>query len=381
MSVILKTSKIRINGEESKWAVFNDELVDADNRINVWGRNAQGEFWFQLERGEDLDEPYLNEWWYKVTLGECTEENHHAPLHLYRWLYRCIKECYKVTRRTLCYRGKLLEFSVLNTKDNRGEGILHIPVPFGRPKADEYYRVLHDNALLVSYGHKGTYDDEHANVTLDFSCPRSAQEMKRMQAVMDASVAEIDGIIRDLYGFSPDNRPTSVDDKVKVAKVIWDWIALHNVYENDDDWREQSLYSALSKGEDGPVCSSYAYASHYLLSRYGIESVHTTGVLYEDDSSSGHAWLMVNYHDDCGMFTEKDNEWCIFDSTGNGYFNGSIDWGRFNKAKSSFPKEYKIDDRKYPTDNPADGDHQYSRKNKYGWDADYEAKENKGVGL
>lgn len=373
MATILKNSKIKINGEESKWASFGNTLVDPDGHINVFGYDEDGEFWFQAEKGKDLDEPYLNDWWYKVTLGECTEKNHNAPLNTYKWIYRCIQECYDVTQRTIWYKGAVKRFNTLG-KNKSGDGILYIPTlvyDFSFPMIE---RVLEDTIPVMSQHHKGEFT--YIANTYQLVCPTDADEMRIRQEIMAKSVAEVDRIIGDLYGFSSSNKPTEVDDKVKVAKVIYDWLGFNFIYGLDQEWEEQSIYAALSKYADEsrkrtPVCMSYAYACRYLLLRYGIVNIIVDGLMVQG-ASVGHAVNMVNYHAELGTYPEDAEQWTYFDTTGksDGTFKGwsSFNWGRDKSAQKPI---YELTVNKYPVTLLLDNDHRYTGYKKYGWDVDY----------
>lgn len=376
MATILKNSKIKINGEEHKWVAFPNALFNstADDLPNVWGYNKDGELWFQVERGKELDEPYLNEWWYKVTIDECTDKNRNYPLNAWKWIYRCIKEAYEVTQRTIIYNGNAYRFSPLADKTS-GDGMLLIP-SFTSVDQVMMERVLKDITPIMTYGYEINHQTAgHAHY---FTCPTDKKEMERRQARVTASVTEIDKIIGDLYkdangnAFSPENKPKTVDDKVKVAKVIYDWLMINNMYTSDNEWEEQSIYAALSKGEKTPVCASYAYAARHLLSRYGIANLYCTGDRFADRGSA-HAWVMVNYHAEYGKYPDKDDEWCVFDPTGFDGVLGKVVWDYFNRTPTD--GGYALSTQKYPCRNPSDGDHKYRGKNKYGWDVDYELKE------
>jgi hypothetical protein len=97
------------------------------------------------------------------------------------------------------------------------------------------------------------------------------------------------------------------------------------------------------------VCASYAYASHYLLTRYGIENAWVR--------RPGHAWVIVNYHDEYGQFTENDDKWCIYDATNGNLGKGRVSWHGFNSvAKEPYSNGLY---GKHPSYRPSDGEHQY----------------------
>ena len=114
-ATISKNSKLHVNGDETRYAIFPSSVAINKGEINVFGYNKAGEFWFQREHGDPVDEPYLTDWWYKCAVDESNEENHNEPLHFYKWVYRCIAEHFNVEKRSIWHRGAFRDFTVNRT--------------------------------------------------------------------------------------------------------------------------------------------------------------------------------------------------------------------------------------------------------------------------
>lgn len=80
-------------------------------------------------------------------------------------------------------------------------------------------------------------------------------------------------------------------EKLKIAKVIHDWIVLHNNYAYSSvEHLDQTMYPALSNGAETPVCASYAHAFQYCCERWGIVNGVVTG-----DAGEAHMWSIISY--------------------------------------------------------------------------------------
>ncbi len=107
------------------------------------------------------------------------------------------------------------------------------------------------------------------------------------------------------------------EDKEKIA---YDLLANNTVYESND--YDQSAYSLVCLGKS--VCAGYTATMQMLLNAVGVETVTVT--------STGHAWNLINLHD----------EWYAVDATWGdqndkkteGYFYG-ISYKYYNKSESS----------------------------------------------
>jgi hypothetical protein len=123
----------------------------------------------------------------------------------------------------------------------------------------------------------------------------------------------VDAKVLELYNVAPGDSLT-VDQKIRVSKVIHDWLVLHSDYDTESNGEilDQTMYPALSGGLNSPVCMSYTLAYQWLAARYGIESVAVTGKV---EPSTLHAWNMVNFDDTIGQYSSGDDNWTNVDCT------------------------------------------------------------------
>ena len=85
----------------------------------------------------------------------------------------------------------------------------------------------------------------------------------------------------------------SRNDKVKIAKVIHDYLVLHNTYhESSVPNLDQTLYPAMSNGRETPVCASYAHAFQWCCQKFGIWCNVISG---QTASGEKHMWNMICY--------------------------------------------------------------------------------------
>lgn len=136
---------------------------------------------------------------------------------------------------------------------------------------------------------------------------------------------EICGIIRDTYGISWKGGSKYLDSvgiseytvtqKVKIAKVIHDFLVLNNTYSHSSiEYLDQTMYPALSKGKYTPVCASYAHAFQWCCQKFGIFAITVLGTAGEN-----HMWSMVCYepyycsdkraHNNPSVWNEMDVTW------------------------------------------------------------------------
>lgn len=361
MARISKDRKIKVNSAETKYAIFNnDTVVLNDDYCNVWGYNKSGEFWFQKEHGEPVDEPYLTDWWYKCAVDESNEENHNEPLYFYKWVYRCIAEYFTVETRSIWHRGSFRDFTVNRTPSGASnrDGQLVLPLFQFFDVYDDTIRfrihsIIGENCSMIADNGLRRSNDYFV-----LSCPSDSTAMNGRLSKVNESVAMVDAKILELYGFSPTNKPQTVDEKVKVAKVIYDWLLDHNV-NGGSYWENQCAYAAFSRGEYNPICFSWSSAVNFLFKRYGIENVFAL--------IDGHVFNLVNYHDEIGEYTpNNDNEWCIIDLQKAGYVPNA--YTCFNMVSTDVNGYYTYPDKwSYPTTNPSDDKHRYDGDKKYEW--------------
>lgn len=300
----------------------------------IRGYNSDGQEWYQVEEANEIPQPYLDSYGYQQTLNECTEENHDQPMHLYHWIYRCLYESDTVTQRTIVCNGESRVFinECNHNLNPHKEYTIDVKVPMyqfkgykymkkGDPAnhdefyncadtwydpeqhADEIYpifrRVVFDNPELYTDGRGNSscelgFTGEYRYFT---AWTTTFADRIECQKVVDNTLKQIDDKVYKVTRFSIDNPPQTAKDKMKVAKVVYDWLGLQNRYDNEGEYFDQTIFSALSPNES-PICSSYALAFAYVVNRYNIYAFPVSGYylkLGDNNYDMRHQWCVVNY--------------------------------------------------------------------------------------
>lgn len=360
MAIISKNSKVSINGKETRYVMFpNDVVVLNDEECNVWGYGREGKFWFQREKGTDIVEPYLThdengnevplKWWYKRAVERGEEFK-----SLYRLYYRCIVEWYNVDKRTIWYDGQFSEFNAHLTDAPSAVNNGRVYVPTAHLFELDFnldtllYGVESDNPFETSHAHfNSKYDDGRVAVR----CVATDEEIDRRRDNIDLCITEIDALISKYVGVKPNDVPLTIEQKLKVAKVVYAWIENETNFTLPGKWEEQTLYATFSRGEMDTLCTSRTYATHVIFERYGINHISMV--------TPGHTFSFVSYDSNLYEYKLKDSEWCIFDSQ----------QGRFNiplKESESHAEriarrlaEWWSPEEDFPTTNPSDDRYSY----------------------
>lgn len=177
--------------------------------------------------------------------------------------------------------------------------------------------------------------------------------LESYKATCLSAFKEICGIIKSTYGISwpkgngyydcinvlQDGNILTNEQRLKVAKVIHDWLVLNNTYAHSTVKNlDQTMFPALSKGIDTPVCASYAHAFQWLCQKWGICAVPVLGST-TNGPDGRHMWNMVCYDlanfqvvsvYDGSKWSEVDVTWD--DPTGRP--SDYIIWNFFNVATS-----------------------------------------------
>ena len=414
MAFISKNSKIRIKHKtyedfkETRYVAFdNKAVVLNDEEINVWGYNDNHEFWFQCEKGSDnIDEPYLKNWFYRCALNKSEQEGKHTELYLYKYIYRCYKEAYDTTKRTIWYKGVKSEYNTVIPTTQAQHPAVHIRVPtiqffqtykeepesYGSttavseaimgecmPFAD--YKVWHwsKNYLTIVLPPK----EEAIDVwqTVENNITAIHQLISKHCKFTDAFGVE--------HGVTPENisqikdEETLVVTKVKIAKVVYDWIGVNCDYARhrrnvetgglfmDAEWWAGSAIGVFAKNES--QCRGFCKAVNFILNQYDIETIN----LY----TSTHVLTLVNYHDSIGDYSDDESKWCRIDTTNlpsentpqatvenprpqPDITNNVVHWRYFNSTSiQPFWDAY----YQYPTIKSLDKEHEYTGDNIYAW--------------
>lgn len=128
--------------------------------------------------------------------------------------------------------------------------------------------------------------------------------------------------------------------KVQIAKVIHDFLVLNNTYHSSSiENLDQTMYPALSKGAETPVCASYAHAFQWCCHKFGI-MCHVVNGSTDSEGNARHLWNMINYEDygSPAVSNTKDGSiWYECDVTWDDPTNGGTDycqWEFFNTTTS-----------------------------------------------
>lgn len=87
----------------------------------------------------------------------------------------------------------------------------------------------------------------------------------------------------------------NLDSNVDKAKYLYDYV-IENVEYVVRSGEDQTMISALLDGQS--VCAGYAKAYQYLLSQVNIDSAYIPGTSLVSNSTTGHAWTMVEINGD-----------------------------------------------------------------------------------
>ena len=293
---------------------------------------AVGEKAKTIENGIEVGRPYLHSYGYLQCVAECTDDNT-QPVELYEWIYQRLY----IGDRVSNVRVDGTDYSAVYTSSDNVD-YLRIPVmQFKGITVDNYWDSTYGgNDTLIRYYLRVIYDNpellgvtswlvlhDGSNIT-HFCIPLFTHgEQAEMLAACQASAAQVDAKIQELYQIAPGDSLTH-DQKRSVSKVIHDWLVLHSRDDtvNAEEELDQTMYPALSGGANDPMCAGYALDYQWLARRYGIESVAVTGFVHsggtESDGSFSrgrHIWNLVNLRETDGVYTESDSKWTLVDCT------------------------------------------------------------------
>ena len=163
---------------------------------------------------------------------------------------------------------------------------------------DVWMKVFYDSPELLAKFDTYYYSKENGIVKYIFLDSLKVSLMKEFKNTCLKTFNEISNIVKSTYGItykggsswdnSVETDVYSVQEKVKIAKVIHDFLVLNNVYGYST--YDQIMYPALSKGKCTPVCASYGKAFQWCCQKYGIFALVIVG-----DAGGSHLWNMVCY--------------------------------------------------------------------------------------
>ena len=355
MARISKNSRVLVDSVETRYAIFpKDAVVLNHNECNVWGYNDDGEFWFQIEKGTEIDTPYLNSWFYKLFLKQSEEEGKHTNRYLYEYSYRCYKEAYNkdVQTRTVWCKGNKTVFKAREDAFFRFTECMRVTIPIvqfynktkvspGNRQRTHIFFTINAECMPFSDMDESSYlTGNYAHIIL----PREAERLELLP-IVENNIKNVHALISEHckftdefgveHGVTPENisqikdAEELVSTKVKIAKVVHDWISRNTDYShkvknstlpdgpwsdrvkpdsyNSYGWWLRSMYGCLAKNLG--VCAAFTKTANFFLNQYGVETVS----IRTDDTT--HVWNLVNYHDQIGEYTNDSTKWCEIDLT------------------------------------------------------------------
>lgn len=365
-----------------------------ENMAITGGINADGVAWSEPEISVAVDKPYVNKLGYTLTLAENTEENHGQPQQIYEHIYRSLYlngehsesivvqdkngdpiAIPAIAIKTDMFSG-ITSSNYYDSKLNGSDTLMHI-----------YFRVVYDNPQLCNGLTAWSIKVNENNQVTSILIPEySDHELSAMKDICNRTKAEIQELVYNYTGTLPKSVLTPVQ-KSRVAKVIHDFLVLNNKYDevNEGEKIDQTMYPALSKGLNDPVCASYALAFNWLCEDYGIETLYATGVVWSGiisdgvpKASDGHAWNLVNFEDSPGDFSSDSSKWSIIDCTFDdptGKLDDYISWKHFCARAADLPQPYVKNSRTknnlafiYPADTESCADYKYTGSTPYEWE-------------
>jgi len=147
------------------------------------------------------------------------------------------------------------------------------------------YSLYLDNPALIQIcpGYSYTYMDSGTPTLTSIQLWLYEEEVcTPLKAECEAAYAEIEAEIISKYG------SVAGATRVQRAKVVHDYLVLHNNYGSSD--MDQTMAAALSSSCQ-PVCMSYSLAMKWCCNRLGVQCEIVTGTA----GGGGHAWNMINY--------------------------------------------------------------------------------------
>lgn len=363
--------------------------------------------------GDELG--YLNKWGFMELFlkdldndSTVTDTKNRKKLVLYRrlrdmWDYNGQVNSYYVTKYESADKLIHVKKAVYNSTtypEYNGRLMLYIGDISDELTNDDIHEVVmkvrYDNPELMIRWLSEGWVTLSSNGVKKFLLIKNFDESTRQQyiATVENTFNEICGLVKTYYGitYTPGSSFYSNHDKYtpaqqrQIAKVIHDFLVLNNTYHDSSvEDLDQTIYPALSKGAETPVCASYALAFLYCCERWGILAPVILGYT-EDDDNGYHMWNMVayvkgrDYLSTLPVVTGDESVWQEMDVTWDDPTNGSesyCGWDYFNittseiqgslgsyryRAKNHVHSAY----LEYPVDNCTCTSNRYTGNTKYG---------------
>lgn len=391
-SVDLQALETSVLAQSGLLAIVPDPVQE--NMAITGGVNADGVAWSEPEISVAVDKPYVNKLGYTLTLAENTEKNHNQPQQIYEHIYRSLylNGEHSGSLRIKDENGNYVTIPAIAIKTDMFSGITSSNYFDSTLNGSDtlmhiYFRVIYDNPQLCNgIPTWGTTVDGNDRVIYIVIPKYTDNELSAMKGICNRTKAEVQELVYHYTGILPKSVLTPVQ-KSRVAKVIHDFLVLNNKYDevNEGERVDQTMYPALSKGINDPVCASYTLAFNWLCEDYGIEALHAVGTVWSGLIADGvprasgrHAWNLVNFEDNIGDYSAESAKWSIIDITWDDPTGASEDyirWTYFCVRAADLPQPYKLNSRTkdnrayiYPADTESCADYKYTGNIPYEWE-------------
>lgn len=198
------------------------------------------------------------------------------------------------------------------------------------------FKYFYNSQGYVTYLLFDTFDEATREAYMD-ACQES---FEYICALIYANYGLNTSLPYQSYGDSYDETYYTREQKAQIAKVIHDYLVLNNTYHSSSvENLDQTMYPALSRGAETPVCASYAHAFQWCCQKFGITCYVVNGSTDSDgtDPHNGrHLWNMINYENypaptisnmaDDNIWYEVDVTWDDPTNEGESY----CQWNFFN---------------------------------------------------
>ena len=338
-----------------------DPTTYSSNNVDVWDN-------FNTKT---IENTVATKWgYYSLSKGCITSVNVDKCLTLYRRIYNIAKNNGVLSSYSYIKYGNTEEISNIQSKDTvniSGGGTANVLLVYHNDLgiSDTVVITIHqyvfmDNPeLMMKWNLMGS---QNGFLIFDYY-----NETKRQSYISkcNSTFNEINTKIQTTYGITFNSSNTFAqnyttytnDQKKKIAKVIHDFIILNSKYSfNAPDKLNQTMYPALSKGTQDPVCASYGHAFCWCCHKWGIPASVVLGLGDPVRADSYHLWSMACYTtkplpssgNPWDNVVNQNTEWQEVDLTWDEYvstdssghyldpYPNDVMWKFFNKTTSEF---------------------------------------------
>ncbi len=340
--------KLRVNVDQNALhiSVIEDgvhaALVVVDSRVCNVSTVAGGESWHQVEAAAKMDEPYLNEWGWKCAVADGTTE-------VYRWLYRCMKEGFRVPYRTIVVDGTEHYFETELTERNKEwfDNLASNPFDYIKNNLSDRSEATCFCIPLVQFGDMSDEELKYAITRVAFDNPafcfppvssviivrngddkamycwciyRTEATAQKTAVLIDKATKSIDKYVQQMAA-NPDPA-FEYHNKRSTAEIIHDYIVLNaNLRTGPDgeytpNYIMPTMLAAIDPNRRA-ACDGYTQAFNYFVRLYGINSIAMSADIYHlvdgaYEAEGGHIWNIVNFGK-YGVYSDDPAQWSPID--------------------------------------------------------------------